>query len=177
MTKFMSVLAIVLLVPVLFAGSLAAQTTSEKPKFTIVISAVKPEVPLGSDIAIAITETNISEEPITMESGYHGNMPDGIYYDVRDEHGAEAAKAVYTDGRPSRPSGSRRLGELKPGDHVMTGATISDDYNFNQVGKYTIRAWRPKTRGNPDNSESNRVYSNIITITVVAPVPAPDAAK
>jgi hypothetical protein len=59
--------------------------------------------------------------------------------------------------------------------HVYS--TISDDYNFDHPGKYTIRVWKPATKGTPEKPELNRVYSNTITITVVAPETPADAPK
>lgn len=177
MTKSMKVLTFAFLAPVLFAGALAAQTKPENPKFTIVVGAEKPAVPLGSNIVIVITTTNISEELIPMEFGGHGNIPDGFHYDVRDEQGAELAKTVYNDIRPSRPPGSRRSGELAPGKSKEDRAMISDDYPFDHPGKYSIRVWLPATTATSDKSESNRVYSNTITITILAPEPEVVAPK
>lgn len=59
---------------------------------------------------------------------------------------------------------------------------ISDDYNSDHPGKYSIRVWKPATRGTPEKPELNRVYSNTITITVLPanskpPEPEDDAPK
>jgi hypothetical protein len=177
MTKLLNVLAFALLAPFVFASVLAAQTGPEPPKLSIVISAEQPEVLLGSDIVIAITITNISDEGIGIECGNHGNVQDGYQYDLRDEQGTKVPKMVYNDGRPSRPPGNPMPGGcgIKPGGFMKVYSTISDDYNFDHPGKYTIRVWKPATRGTPDKPESNRVYSNTITITVVEP-PTPAAA-
>ncbi|MGB9408824.1 MAG: hypothetical protein WCA89_14905 [Terracidiphilus sp.] len=166
MKKTMKVLALAFLPQILFAGALAAQSNPETAKFTIVISAEKPEVILGTNVIIWMTTTNISDELIPMEFGGHGNMPDGFHYDIRDEQGVEVAKAVYNDIRPSRPPGSRRSGQLAPGKSKKDRAIISDDYSFDRPGKYTIRIWMPATRGTPEKPESGRVYSNTITITI-----------
>jgi len=146
MTKLLDVLAFAFLGPAVFAGVLAAQTNPEPLKFTIAISAVKAEIASGADVEIVITRTNTSERPIRMEFGRHGNMPDGFQYDIRDEQGAELAKTVYRDIRPSRPDGSTRSGELAPGKSTETRATISDVYPFDRPGRYTIRAWMPATK-------------------------------
>ncbi len=46
-------------------------------------------------------------------------------------------------------------------------STISDEYNFDHPGKYTIRVWKPATMGTPEKPELNRIYSNTITVTVL----------
>ncbi|MGA3264947.1 MAG: hypothetical protein ABSC47_12995 [Terracidiphilus sp.] len=186
MMKFMRVLTFSLLAPVVFTGALTAQTNPEPPKFTIVISPDKSEVNLGSDIAIAITITNISEESLTFSFGYHGRMPDGYHFDMRDEQDAKVAKFGPRYRRlpngnmfrlPDRPAGSMRWGAISPGKSVEEHATISDDYNFDHPGKYTIRVWKPATMGIPDKPELNRVYSNTITVTVVVPTPEAETPK
>jgi hypothetical protein len=166
---------------VLFASTtvISAQTTPENPKFKLVISSDKPEVILGSDIRIEITITNISEKTLEFSFTRFGNMPSGFQYDIRDEQDAEVAKfgkrySHFSNGDTMeipRPPGSMGWGVIKPGNSVMTSATISDDYNFDHPGKYTIRVWKPATKGTTENPELNRVYSNTITITVGAPEP------
>ncbi len=176
MTKFMKVLAFALLAPVVSFNVIAGQTNSESPKFTLAISTDKPEVTLGSDIAITIKITNISDAPLTSSFGYHGRMPEGYQFEMRDEQGATVAKfgpryRQLPDGNilqlPSRPAGSMRWGEINPGKSVEEQATISDDYNFDHPGKYTIRVWKPATMGTPEKPELNRIYSNTITVTVL----------
>jgi hypothetical protein len=172
----MKVITFAFLATAVSAGILVAQSNPENQKFTIVISADKPEVPLGSNIVVSIKTTNISDELIPMEFGGYRNMPDGFHYDIRDEQGAKLAKTVYNDIRPSKPSGSTRSGQLAPGKSKEDISMISDDYPFDRPGKYTIRVWMPATKGTFEKPESGRVYSNTISITVVgpeAPVTAP----
>jgi hypothetical protein len=186
MTKFIRVLTFALLAPVVSADVLVAQTAPENPKFTLRISTDKPEVTLGSDITIAIKIMNISDAPLTSSFGYHGRMPDGYQFDMRDEQGTAVARfgpryKQLPDGfmfrLPDRPAGSMRWGEIDPGKSVEVHATISDDYNFDHSGKYTIRVWKPATRGTPEKPELNRIYSNTITITVVEPAAPTDARQ
>jgi hypothetical protein len=176
MTKLMKALMFAFIASTLFVVSLAAQANPEKPKFTISIRSENPEVISGSNIDIWMTTTNISDEVIRVQFGYHGNMPDDFYYDIRDEQGAGVAKTVYNDIRPSRGPGSTRPGYLEPGKSAEARARVSDIYAFDRLGKYTIRVWR-RAANVMDDSESNRVYSNTITITVLAADPAPDTAK
>jgi hypothetical protein len=170
MTNFTRVIIFAFLVPGAFLNVLTAQLVSETPKFSLAIKAEKSEVVLGSDVAIRITITNISEETLTLSAGYHGNLPDGYQYEVRDEQGtlnARVGKRYHkllngeTVQLPSRLSGSSRMGGLQPGKSIEDSATVSDVYQFNSPGKYTIQASR-KLPGKPV------VRSNIITITVVA---------
>ncbi len=167
MTTLMRALILVFFVPNLFVLSLAAQANQE-PKFTVIIRAESPEVIAGSDVDIWIKTTNISEELVFVYFGEHGNLPDGFHYDIRDGQGAEVAKTVFNDIRPSRGPGSTRSGHLAPGKSTEARARVSDVYPLDRPGKYTIRVWR-RAANVLDDSESNRVYSNTITITVVGP--------
>lgn len=182
MKKFMKVLVLALLVLVVSVCVLNAQTNPEPPKFTIVISADKPEVTLGADITIAITITNISEEEIGIACGNWGRVQAGYQYDMQDEQDAAVARfgpryRKMPDGfmfrLPDRDPGSIMPGGcgIKPGGFMKVDSTISDEYNFGHPGKYTIRVWKPAKKGTPEKPELNRVYSNTITITVVAPEP------
>jgi|GEM_PF-3170956 hypothetical protein len=166
MMRSATVFAFAFLASFFSVGSLPAQETSDHPKFTIVIHPDKPEVISGSNVEIVITTTNVSDELIPMEFGGHGNLPDGFHYEVRDEQGAEVAKIVYNDIRPSRGPGSTRSGQLAPGKSKEDRAIISDVYPFDRPGKYTIKVWR-RAANVLDDSELNRVYSNTITITVL----------
>jgi hypothetical protein len=178
MTKFIRVLTFALLAPVVSASILVAQTAPENPKFTLLISTDKPEVTLGSDTEIVIKITNTSEDPITITCGKHGRMPDGYQFDMREEQGTAVARfgpryRQLPDGfmfrLPDRPAGSVILGgvSIKPGKSMEEHAAISDDYNFDHPGKYTIRVWKPATMGTPEKPELNRIYSNSITVTVL----------
>lgn len=167
MKKAAKVLTCMLLVLGLPAGVLNAQTNREQSKFTLVISTEKPQVVLGSNIVITIKTTNISDELIPMELGWHGNLPDGVHYDIRDEQGNKIEKTVYHDIRPTMLPGTPISGKLAPGESMKRTATISEIYSLDPPGKYTIRVWRPATWGTPGKPDLNRVYSNTITITVL----------
>jgi hypothetical protein len=188
MKKFMKTVVFTLFGFIVFVGALNAQTNPEKPKFTIVISADKPEVTLGADITIAIRITNISEEEIVTTCGYQGRVQDSYQYDLRDEEGTAVARfgpryRKMPDGSmfrlPNSYPGDPRPGGcgIKPGGFMHVYSTISDDYNFDHPGKYTIRVWKPATMGTPEKPESGKVYSNTITVTVVAPATDTDASE
>lgn len=155
-------LAIALLVFVVPISSLAAQTSPESPKFTLRIHVVKPVVSLGADVDIEIELTNTSDEPLAFEFGNIGNLAVGYQYEVRDEQGVEVPKGVHHDPlEPGRAPGSSRQGEIRPGKSIGERSRISDSYPFDHPGEYTVRVSRT-------TPWSPAVYSNVVTITVVA---------
>jgi hypothetical protein len=165
MKTTMKSLMLAFFMPNLFVLSLAAQANQE-PKFTVTIRAENQEVIAGSNVDIWIKTTNVSNEVIRVQFGEHGNLPDGFRYDIRDDQGAEVAKTVFHDIRPSRGPGSNRPGYLLPGSSKEARARISDIYPLDRPGKYTIRVWI-RAVDVLDDSESNRIYSNTITVTVL----------
>jgi hypothetical protein len=162
MPQFMKALVFAFLVSIAPANMLVAQTSSETPKFTLILSADNPEVTLGSNIEIWIKITNISEDTLTLVFGDWNGVATDYQYEVRDEQGAMVAKIV-----PRHLVGSNRRGILKPGSSIGSGTLISAVYQFDRPGKYTIQVSR-KEPGMP------LVQSNIITVTVL-PAPPPPA--
>jgi hypothetical protein len=179
MIKSIRIFASVLLVLLVFSGALDGQMNPENPKFSLTIKASKPEVTLGSDIDIAITTTNLTEKFLTFLFGNQGNVAVGFEYFVLDEKSAPVAKygtryLHFPDGQTveyPKPPGKSMLGGIPPGESSQTGSKISDIYNFDHPGKYTIQVSRK------EESSSIPVYSNIITITVLAPPTVADAPK
>jgi hypothetical protein len=158
MTKFIKApFAIVALFAL--AGLLYAQTKPGKPTFSLTLSAPKTEVALGAKIFIEIRQTNISEENIDC-SRYAGNGVDYKFeYDVRDQHGAVAAKVLRSDPF----AGGFRTGSLLPGKSITSGVLLNRLYQFDQPGEYTIQV-SGRDSGNPG---AGFVKSNIITVTVL----------
>ncbi|MGA2167581.1 MAG: hypothetical protein ABSG62_05175 [Terracidiphilus sp.] len=82
-----------------------------------------PEVKSGSEIEIEIAITNISDKVIAIPyPGYHGALPDGFKFDVRDEQDAPVASFgkrfvklpnEKTFQLPARLPGSLINGEIK----------------------------------------------------------------
>jgi hypothetical protein len=175
----MKMIAFAPLVLVFVMGALGAQTNPENQRFTLTIKAVKPEVTQGSDIDIAITTTNLTDKFLEFQFGNQGNVAIGFEYYVLDEKGAPVAKygtryLHFPDGQTvpyPKPPGKSMPGGIPPGQSSQGGSKISDLYNFDHPGKYTIQV------SQTEESSTTPVYSNIITVTVVAPDPAPDAAK
>jgi hypothetical protein len=169
MIKSMKMLVFALFVSAVLGGELDAQANRESPKFTLL---------LGSNIVVAITIANISDEPIAIAYGRHGRMPDGYQFDVRDEKGASVSKfgnryVQLPNGNslqlPARPAGSVIPGgvEIKPGKSMEESATMSDVYPFDPPGRYTIRACRSATIGSPEGPKMMSICSNTILVTVL----------
>lgn len=182
MNRLMKITALML---VAFSTVLVAQTNTESPKLSITITPVIAVVNLGSDVAIRITITNLSMDTITFPfRGIHGTIPDGFQYDVRDENGEPVIKhgkryVQLPNGNklqlPSRLSGSTMMNgaiQISPekSEEIASNARISEIYPFDHLGKYTIQISRILP-GMPV------VYSNTITVTVVAPDPASETPK
>jgi hypothetical protein len=90
---------------------------------------------------------------------------------VRDEQGAVVAKVVREDPLyPTRLPGSsmQGKGEILPGKSVTASVRISDVYQFSHAGKYTIRVSRKEPW-------SERIHSNVITVTVLPAGTTPSA--
>jgi hypothetical protein len=155
---------------------LSAQTNPGGARFSLTIRALKPEVISGSDVGIEIKLTNTSEEPLTLALGHHGGLPDGYKWEVQDQQGEPLAKSgkrsvQLPNGQTwqvsDRAAGSAMNGQIGPGKSILQGATISSAFPFDRPGKYKIRVWRPANPGTPDAPESEKVYSNSITISVL----------
>lgn len=159
------VVGLALLMPFAFEDMVVAQSSSQTatsaPGFSLTIYAAKPEVTLGSNLWIGIRVTNVSKNPIQLLFGRYGNVSIGFKYDVRGEKGAELKKVQHSGGlRPSQPPGSERPGVIQPGQSEEVATMVSDIYQFDHPGKYTIQVSR-KERGMPI------VLSNTITVTAV----------
>jgi len=139
----------------------AGQSTSGKPAqepFSITITAVTPEVEVGSPVEIRIRLVNNSNHDIDQSGLYaYGLLNPNYQYDVRTEN-----------GRPVRPKklegpiiGSFVAGSVKQGAAVEQSTVISAAYDL-PPGKYFIQLARPISQ----NPKDGVVKSNKITITV-----------
>ena len=104
-------------------------------------------------------------------------MPNGYRFEIRDDQGNEVQRfgprykqLPYgkTLRLPDRPAGSERYGDVDPEKSVEVHATISDEYPFDRPGKYSIRVWKFDKAGPAHGADPARVYSNTITVTVLA---------
>jgi hypothetical protein len=170
----------VLLMPI---PILCAQESQEQPAVAITITAVNPVAVLGSDVTIVIKTTNTSNKYVVYNASFHGNVSEGYGYEIRDEQGGLVQRfgpryITMPNGEqfrlPTTPPGSMRQGGLRPGGSTETRATLSDDFNFDHPGTYTIRVWSVPVSSVPEDMGSNvqgvgKVYSNTVTIKLLPP--------
>ncbi len=168
MTNFVRNLAFKLLGAAVLAGLLNAQADPQNQKFKLQIHAVRPVVSSGSDVDIEIDLTNTSDGPLTFEFGHRGNVATGYRYDVRNDQGKMAPRVVHHDPlEPSEPPGSSGEGQIQAGQSIGEASRISDIFQFNRPGAYTIQVSRSVPW-------SPTIYSNKITVTIL---PKSDGAE
>jgi hypothetical protein len=162
---------------------LRAQESQGRPAVTIAIMAVNPVAVLGTDVTISIKMTNISDENIVFIGGYRGSLPDGYGYEIRNEQGGLVQRfgpryVTMPNGEqfrlPTRSPGTTRWGNVLPGGSTETRATLSDDFNFESPGTYTIRVWSVPVLNIPEGMDPNaqgvgKAYSNTVTIKLLPP--------
>jgi hypothetical protein len=159
MTKLVNVLIFAIVVVVASASGNFAQTKPAKPSFSLTLSARKTKVALGGEVLIEIRQTNLSDRSISCSAYAGSGLNYSFGYDVRDQHGAEAAKIVR-----SRPfGGGYHNCNLPPGESISSGVLLNLIYRFDQPGEYTIQVSRPDA-GNPRAAD---VKSNAITVSVL----------
>ena len=155
-----------------------AQKSQGKQALVITISADHPVSVLGSDVSIEIKMTNISNRRVVFSASYHGNMPEGYGYEIRNEQGGFVQHfgpryRVMPDGEkirlPDTLPGNRLRGELQPGENTETTAVLSDDFDFDRPGTYTIRVWKSPIGADPNAQSTGRVYSNTIAVKLLPP--------
>jgi len=156
------------------ASAVDAQSNQETPKFSLAIRAGQSEVALGSDIDLYLTLTNTSQESLLISYSYGRGFPSGFHCDLRDGQG----ELVPRIGKRYKqfPNGDRMEippppysvipggGKIQPGESIKEFVKISNIYQFDHPGKYTIQVSRKE-------SWSPTVYSNIITVTVAGGAP------
>ena len=176
MKNLMKALGFALVVPLACTSVLLAQAPPENPKFTLAINTDKAQVTKGQDVVISIKITNISGDPMGISFGYHGRMPNGYHFEIRDDQGNEVHRfgpryKQSPDGKslrlPDQPAGSSRQADIPPGKSMEGSATISDEFPFDHADTYSIRVWRPAKIDSTQSPDSTRGYSNTITVTVL----------
>jgi hypothetical protein len=167
MTKFVNVLIFAIAAVVASANGNFAQMPSAKPTFSLTLSARKTKVALGGDVLIEIRQTNLSNQTISCSAYAGSGVNYGFGYDVRDQHGAEAAKVV----RSHPFVGSYHNCHLPPGQTITSGVLLNLIYQFDQTAEYIIQVSRPDAR----NPRAADVKSNTITISVLPEGEQPSA--
>ena len=146
----------------------ASQPSGETPPFTLTVSA-PPRIVLGTSVVIEIKIANTSDVSESFVFEHHGGLAEGYEYEVRDEKGKQVSLVEHPPMRspdgsvlitPSRAPGSTLNGEIQSGKYILEGSILSDRFRFDRPGRYTIRVSRAP-------SWSPRIYSNMITITIV----------
>lgn len=164
----------------IFAGAVLLAVTSTKaqdtkPSFSLTLSTKTSEFRVGSDVWIDITQANTSNQTISCSSQGYDSVNHKYHYDVRDEDGNLAAKAV----RPNmelEPEDYHPC-NLSPGESGLDSVKLNRVYKLDRPGKYTVQVYRFDPDLADDQGKPLKVLSNTITITVVVADPAPDAAK
>jgi hypothetical protein len=160
-------LRIVLLGIVVSAVAALSLSQGSEAKFTLAISAPESVI-LDSAFYVEIRIMNTSQDVLSLNTSYHGNLPDGYTYIVRNEKGdlilGSPCSMQEPEGAALKPPctapGSFRTGSLRPGEAWTTAARLSDKYSFDRPGRYTIQVGRQEP-GMP------LVYSNILTLAVL----------
>jgi hypothetical protein len=143
------------------AGSGQANRAKPAPEpFSIAITAVRPEVEIGSPVELMIRLTNNSSHDIDTGAVYAqggGGFNSSYQYDVRTEAGRPV--------RPRKPEGrivgTAIMGTAKVGQTLEQKTVIDGVYEL-PPGKYSIQLARPVSL----NPKDGLVKSNKITITV-----------
>jgi hypothetical protein len=147
--------------------TLAANDTS--PTFSLTLSPgtrnkIISEYRAGSDMWVTIIQTNLTKHDIYCSSDRDG-------YEATDEDGKPVEKRHR--GTESDTHGCILPASAQLPDEIL----INRFFKLSRPGKYTIRVSRQEPFVKDEKGEPPVVWSNPITITVVAADPAPEAAK
>lgn len=144
---------------VVLAGSATVSLAqASQALFTLAIAAGKADLPVGTDVFVRVTETNISDHVLerTWTDVNGTNM--NYHFEITDAQGRHLARLKGTRGLPGS---SRRL-QLSPGVSHSTDNYLSWLYDLGHPGTYTIVVWEPASNSDSDGI----VKSNAITITI-----------
>jgi hypothetical protein len=171
MMKFMRSLTLTVPAVVVFASPVFAQTKPSIPTFSLTLSAPKVEVTAGSKVFITVMQTNLSQQTIDCSAHAANGVDYSVQFDVRDQHGMEAAKVALK--HPELLPFSFQHCTLAPGESKTRGTLISGVYQLSEPGEYKIQVSR-LDEGDPARAF---VKSNTITITVLPTEEQPPAKK
>lgn len=182
------------LVATIVALSLSAAIAiaqSAQPNFSISIGVEQNKVRAGSDLAISVVETNVSNHPIWLGGGLQPLPGTGIVLEVLDVQGvsapktelyriwrgeenppivfhpAEGGKPAWTETHIPMLSGRGVL--IDPGNVVKDQIVVNKLFDLSKPGKYTIRLRQIDFRKDEEASSGRPVpyvNSNTITITI-----------
>lgn len=135
-----------------------------KAPFTLTLSAKTYEFRAGSDVWIDIVQTNTSNQTIDCCSQGYDFVNHKYHYDVRDEDGKLADKAVrpHMDTEPE----DYHPCNLPPGESSLNSIKLNRVYKLDRPGKYTVQVFRFDPDLTDDQGNPLKVLSNTITITI-----------
>jgi hypothetical protein len=156
---------ILLLMP--FTVGAQSKTSAASPVFSLHLETAKKGVKVGDRVQIGITLTNESDHKITVEHDI-GHKGDSYYIvTARREDNSEANKSEYhralrgeRTANPILIQGSSIEIALAPGKSVVDAIDLTELYDLNLPGKYTVQVQRT------DPYSKTVVKSNVITVTV-----------
>jgi hypothetical protein len=147
---------------VLLATANTAAQDAKAP-YTLTLSAKTYDFRVGSDVWIEIIQTNTSNQTVSCAYQGYGGVNHKYQYDVRDEDGKPAEKAVrpHMDTEPEDYHGC----SLAPGESHSNRILLSRVYKFDRPGKYTVQVSRFAS-SDAEDEDYSKVLSNTITITI-----------
>jgi len=145
------------------------------PTFSLTLSPslrnnIISEYRVGDEMWITITMTNLTNHDIDCSSEW-GSFDRMFQYEATDD-----------DGKPVEKR-HQGIQSYNHGGGIGAGGSVPDEFQLERVfkmtrpGKYTIRVSRQEPFVKDEKGEPPVIWSNPITVTVVAADPAPDAPK
>jgi hypothetical protein len=158
-----------LMLCVTLAPSLANKSAQSAPHagragFKVTIISSQEVVRAGSDVKIQYSVTNTSAKQLVFSRV--GDRDFTFHLEVRDSQGQElppkkgSAERMMLEGDPDMPFGGSHRYYVDPGESVKAELIVTNTYDLNLPGKYTIQVWRT------DDVTKAIVKSNIITVAM-----------
>lgn len=164
MTIRKTILSSTFLASAVLFSALSSYAQSKEAPYTLILSAKTYEFRAGTDVKINIVQTNISKETVECTYRGSGGVNHEYHYDVRDEDGNLAEKAVrpYMD---VEPNDIHECG-LEPGENSTNTIKLSRVYKFDRPGKYTVQVYRYYTGIRDAEGNPLKVLSDTIAISI-----------
>jgi len=150
--------------PLVPPGIAAAQKQLFKPPFTLVLSADKTTVGLGTEVWVRVKWTNTSGQELDASASILDatNVDPNFLFELLDENQRPVPKRAY---KFPDTFGHAEFGTLKPGESMTHDINLVRLFEIKQPGKYTVQV----SRAIPEALGDGAVKSNILIITVVQP--------
>lgn len=165
MTIRRTFIATILLVTAVLFAALNSSAQSKEAPYTLTLSAKTYEFRAGTDVKIIIVQTNTSKESVECTYRGSGGVNHEYHYEVRDEDGNLAEKAVrpYMDLEPNDIADCG----IAPGESSTNTIKLSRVYKLDRPGKYTVQVYRYYSGITDAEGNPLKVLSNTITITII----------